>query len=200
MRTVALVDYDNMRLVQTEKTSYDAAANLEQLRDEIRNLVSQRIPQADELELRLYGGWTDEDGYYSQVAQWLLANFSNVRDRGDGLRIHAVLATAAMCRPSEQLRGLVRSRTRNLRQKMVDELLTVDAVHLARARESCVLIASDDDDMVPAILAASLDSQWPVHLLREHTLGCRPNDDLLKTCGTTVHARRADSTRGDTHV
>lgn len=57
------------------------------------------------------------------------------------------------------------------RQKMVDTLLTADALALAHnGRANLLLLASDDDDMIPALLALSVSTVPTIHLRRKATL------------------------------
>lgn len=52
-------------------------------------------------------------------------------------------------------------------QKMVDTLMTADAVHLAHSGEADLLIvASDDDDLLPALLSAGASGTAVVSLFR----------------------------------
>lgn len=57
---------------------------------------------------------------------------------------------------------------RTVRQKMVDTLLVADAVMIAKVEvDSEIVIASDDDDMIPALLAlAACEPVRVVHLTR----------------------------------
>lgn len=63
------------------------------------------------------------------------------------------LATGAC--PHEDCGVSLKDRLAARRQKTVDTLLSVDALHVARDVDTaCVVVASDDDDMVPCLLTA----------------------------------------------
>ena len=73
-------------------------------------------------------------------------------------------------------------------QKMVDTLLTVDAIAIARdALCEVVLIASDDEDILPALLALKDTSLDAVHLVRR---GPPPEyyRGILERDGVIIHS------------
>ena len=76
------------------------------------------------------------------------------------------------------------------RQKMVDTLLTVDAMTIAHhALADSIIIASDDDDMMPALLALTNASLPVTYLRRSHSR--RPSSsyyvDILESEGVAIH-------------
>ncbi len=78
-----------------------------------------------------------------------------------------------------------------MRQKMVDTLLTADAMTIiADAIADTVILVSDDDDMLPALLALAASDLQLIHLRRQR----RPNNrsaryyhEILVQYGTTIH-------------
>lgn len=190
MRIIALVDYDNVRATP-DRTAIDATLNLEELFDRVSLVVRGSLPDANEIDLRLYGGWIGEDGRYSRNAEWMLAALPNVGGRHHGLRLRAHLVTNAACRPNELLVGTVRVRTRPVRQKMVDGLMTIDALHLANEPAATFLVISDDDDLVPCVLALSRTVSAPLFLYRLRPAGDGLNDAMLSRIGIRLRSLRA---------
>ena len=77
------------------------------------------------------------------------------------------------------------ARTRG--QKMVDTLITADALVIARDQlADVVILASDDADMIPALLALSVSPLQVVHLIRS-----KPSSNyyrgILEREGLTIH-------------
>lgn len=80
--------------------------------------------------------------------------------------------------------------TSRYRQKMVDTLLTADAMAIANdALADVVVLASDDDDMVPALLALAASQVSLIYLTRRTTLGSSPSAyyaGILETEGAHI--------------
>jgi hypothetical protein len=148
---VALVDYDNvaMELVGRGDTVLALADVIKIVVDAIR----REIPDVATLNLRLYGGWVDELGYFSRPAERILGELRYYRGRREGIRIATSLALSLCAAPTVRLIGTVRSGTKQ-RQKMVDVMISLDAVHSAIDR-GLVAIISDDDDLVPSAFLAA---------------------------------------------
>ncbi len=182
MRVLAFVDYDNVREV-FERTALDVTLNLEDLLDRLSALVQRSVSNVEELDVRLYGGWVDEDGRYSRNAEWAFGAIASVRGRRGGVRLNPRLIMSAACQPHDTLIGTVRLRARPPRQKMVDGLMTIDALHLASEPFSAFLIVSDDDDLVPCALAVRRIVSAPCFLLCLRAPGGGLNDAILKKNG-----------------
>ncbi|SRR6266576_3091190 len=72
------------------------------------------------------------------------------------------------------------------RQKMVDTLLAVDATELARAGDTdAVVVASDDDDMIPVLLAVC-SHVMTIRLVRDPSPDAY-YDEMLSDLGVTTH-------------
>ena len=72
-------------------------------------------------------------------------------------------------------------------QKMVDTLLTADALVIARDQlADAVILASDDADMIPALLALSASPLQVVHLMRSKTIA-NYYRGILEREGVTIH-------------
>jgi uncharacterized LabA/DUF88 family protein len=135
------------------------------------------------IDMRLYGGWLDESGYFSNPAQRLLPELRHFRGRRRGTRFATTLALTLRAAPDCRLIGTVRTSTTRQRQKMIDGMLTVDILH-AVADLSAIVVASDDDDLVPAVLLAAR-SKAEVYWLRARSrASC--NDPLLITAGVKL--------------
>jgi hypothetical protein len=87
--------------------------------------------------------------------------------------------------PQHRLRGTYRSVDQ--RQKLVDGMLTLDALHYAHLPDTSMMVVTDDDDFVPAALVAC-SYQQPVCWARCRPDGNAPNDELLRNVGVQLHA------------
>jgi hypothetical protein len=189
MTVLAFVDYDNVRSIP-DRTLADVTLNLEELCDRLSRTVRRALPGTEEIELRLYGGWVSEDGRFSRNAEWLLSAIADVRGRWHGIRLKPSMITRLACWPHANLIGTLRLRSQPVRQKMVDGLLTVDAIHLAQESVAPLLIVSDDDDMVPCAVAVSRLVKGPLVLLRRRRPGDGLNDEILGTLGVQLDVVR----------
>jgi hypothetical protein len=183
---VALVDYDNVK-IQEERNAGDVDINLAALVPIIVSEAEKALDQPKELLIRVYGGWIDEQGQHSLRAQWLLVGLGWYRGRSGGTIVKPTLVTSLACRTSDTLIGTVRkSLSGGTRQKMVDNLIAVDAQYLSRDRNLPIVVFSDDDDLVPAALAASsMAAALRLHWLRRRKVGSGMNDALLRRAGIT---------------
>jgi hypothetical protein len=183
---VALVDYDNVKTKQ-DRSAGDVGVNLADLLPALINETANLPERPKELLVRVYGGWIDERGRQSQRAQWLLAGLAWYRGRRGPTIIKPSLVTALACRTSDTLVGTIRQTPTGFRQKMVDILIAIDAIYFARDCGHAVVIFSDDDDLVPAALAASsMVRPLHFHWLRRRTAGSAMNDVLLQRAGVTI--------------
>jgi len=185
-----LVDYDNMRLSHFEKARKGAAYHMESLPDvDIQmefiigialNALRPRLRARSRFEVRLYGGWIDEDGMYTRSAIFLLSLLHRHRRRIGGHQIVPALAESAISTPSARLIGSMRTQVKRPRQKMVDTLLTVDLVAPRLDPEACIVVLSSDDDFVPGLLSSAHLNQCEVVLVRKKAVYHRPNDHALR--------------------
>ena len=136
--------------------------------------------------MRLYGGWTDEHGIPSPAAFRLLQAVSALRGRRHGVIVRPSLAFAMCEFPGVILRGTVRMRSKNKRQKMVDGMLGCDAVFAAAGGQVPVGIVTDDDDLVPAALSAQAAGPQRVVWMRSRRLGLGLNDQRLSDLGLQI--------------
>ena len=139
-----------------------------------------------EIELRLYGGWLNETAHFTQRGDWLLKRLHAARGLFSGNRVVPVLPLAIAERNSHVLRGLCRSKSGVQVQKMVDSMICVDLLHYSRTRSGLIVTASDDDDLVPALLAASLSSTTPLRMLRHRAARHGLNDDHLLSSNVVI--------------
>lgn len=187
MLVYALIDYDNVK-TGPDRTATETALNLGTMVNSISNRARAILPSAAELVLRFYGGWTYKDGTRTQLGQQLVQELARCRGRRNGVVLRPSLAVSVAAQPGYELRGTYRADQEN-GQKMVDSMIVVDALYFARIEQSAVAIWSDDDDLVPAVLAgASLKSKRS-HLIlfrRERDVGDAVNDAFLQTCMLTI--------------
>ncbi len=183
---IALVDYDNVRLVRREHTSSEVLQNLDEIVERLLDHLERHRP-ALEVRLRLYGGWTDFRGQYTLQAEWILAAAATLRGLKRRTRILPDVVTALAALPTHQLRGMFRQRPGvPAVQKMVDTMLCSDAVFLAATTR--VIVVSDDDDVMVGGLAAATQHPTQVHLLRRRKAGTGLNDFVCRGAGLDLFA------------
>lgn len=172
---IALVDYDNIGMTLVGRG--DTVVALPDIIHLTVEAVRRHMPNEKGVEVRLYGGWLDEDGWFSAPAARLLPELRHYRGLRQGIRVVPSLALSIRGAPDCRLAGTVRSAAARPRQKMVDGMLTLDISACAAERRQ-VLIVSDDDDLVPAALLSARKG-GAVHWARLRT---RPscNDALLE--------------------
>lgn len=193
---IALVDYDNVRPTQRETNPDFLEMNLTKVTEGVCSVVKMVMGEAvNELVLRLYGGWTQLNGRYSERGDWLLRRISAARGLHQGIRVLPEMALSIEQRRACRLRGLYRPRPGGTEQKMVDSMICVDLLHFARCLEGPIFVASDDDDMVPALLAAVETDTRSVCVLRHRGQGAASNDDHLKSCRVRVELLPPDLRR-----
>jgi hypothetical protein len=185
---VVLIDYDNVKL-STERNVGDVGANLADVLPVVVKEAIEALSNPEELLVRVYGGWIDENGRHSRRAEWLLTELSWYRGRSGPTIVKPSLVTSLACRTMDTLVGTVRQTPSGARQKMVDNLLAIDAMYFARDCGHAIMVFSDDEDLVPAALASSsLVSSLRFHWLRRRSADSAMNDLLLRRAGITLKA------------
>lgn len=182
-----LIDYDNVR-PHRESNRLDACLNLEQLIQDLVATLRIVMPGLRELRIRLYGGWLDERGQFSHLANWITPALEDQRGVRDGVRVLPRMALSPLCQPDARLRGTVRLEPRRRRQKMVDGLIIIDAVTLGMQKVERLCVVSDDDDLVPGVLASRILFGVEASLLRTVNRPLALNDSILTRCGAEVHS------------
>jgi hypothetical protein len=177
---IVLVDYDNVRL-RVDRNPLDANFNAAMLTMDIIWKIRQTLARPREYHIRLYGGWIDELGQLTSLGQWLLVASSALRGRKHGVLVKPQVATSVAIRATEILIGTTRKDTVKARQKMVDCMIAVDLLHYSRSET--VVVVSDDDDLVPAVFAATVRCAGHVVWLRHRHAGWGLNDSLLTAAG-----------------
>ena len=165
----------------------DVERRTDDLVDAITRVFRGAFPDLRELDVRLYGGWMDERGVPSPAAFLLLQVVPALRGRRHGVIVRPSLATAMVRFPDFRLRGTVRLRTKPKRQKMVDGMLGCDAIFVAADRLTRIGVVTDDDDLVPALLAAhAANGSWTTWVrFRRSREGL--NDRRLADRGLRIH-------------
>ncbi len=185
MQGLALVDYDNMRGYR-RKSKADFEQHAAELIDMLAHAFRTGFPDLRELDVRFYGGWTDERGLPSRDALWLHQTLPALRGRRHGLIVRPSLATAMLQFPDLVLRGTVRLESGRTRQKMVDGMLGCDAMFGATEGLARVGVISDDDDLVPATLSAHAANTTLTVWLRPRPAGEGLNDQRLSERGVRI--------------
>ena len=186
MQGLALVDHDNFRR-RDRKSQTALELDTRILVEDVTQAFATTFPETRELDIRLYGGWTDPTGQPSRDASWLHGLLPDLRGRRHGLVIRPALATTMIQFPKLLLRGTVRGHGRRQRQKMVDGMMGCDAIQMAGHSRTCVGIVTDDDDLLPATLSAHHTGSGMVAWIRARTVGSGINDSILLNQGLRIH-------------
>ena len=182
---LALVDYDNVCRYEN-RSGADVALHTADLLDGLAHTFRRVFPDLKELDVRLYGGWTDEHGVPGPLAFGLLKVLPLLRGRRHGLIVRPSLATALVQFPNLVLQGTVRLLSRPRRQKMIDGMLGCDAMFVAATSPVPVGLVTDDEDLVPAALSAHAASTKPMVWMRPRLSGRGLNDRILWEQGLRV--------------
>ena len=186
MQGLALVDFDNFR-TDRDGTKSSLEKDASELVDEIPHAFLQVFPTAREIDIRLYGGWTNEAGQSARDAQWLIELLPNLRGRRHGVVVRPTLAKSMIQFPDVILHGTVRGSAKKLRQKMVDGMIGCDAMFVAERGIIPVGIASDDDDIVPAAMSVHAKFQDGFAWMRRREIGSALNDVILLKKGLRIY-------------
>ena len=183
---LALVDYDNFRQ-RDQKLKADLELHAQTLVDSVTRAFVTLFPRTRELDLRLYGGWTDLCGLPSRDATWLHNMLTDLRGRKCGIIVRPALATTMIELPQLLLRGTVRGQGEKQRQKMVDGMMGCDALYMANHRGTYVGVVTDDDDLLPAAVSAHRANLRSVAWIRSRQVGSGVNDPALLSEGLRIH-------------
>ena len=183
---LALIDFDNFRN-RYSKSKSDLEFDAQMLVDDVARTFTTVFPTARELDVRLYGGWTDSTGFPSRDASWLHQLLSDLRGRRHGLIVRPALATTMIQFPELLLRGTVRGQGQNQRQKMIDGMIGCDALYMAAHGLTYVCIVTDDDDLLPATLSAHDKNADMLAWMRLRGVGSAVNDQGLLNEGLRIH-------------
>lgn len=179
VEAIVLVDYDNIRKDRVERSLADAEANLLEIAGILSAECARANPLVAEIGLRLYGGWITNRGQYSQRAQMLLATLASARRKLNGVSVRPDLAFQLANTQHARFVGTLREDRSPPVQKMVDTLMAIDLLTLSE--NFPVFLATDDDDLVPAIAAAAFRSAQPAYLVRRRPEGAGLNDDVCRS-------------------
>lgn len=186
-RGLALVDYDNVRLASRLRDDHELFVR--QFVDRLPRAFRVAFPGVRELDIRLYGGWVDELGHFGEYALRLLPILPRLRGRRDGVIVRPSLATTLVRFPDVVLQGTVRNAAKPKRtgQKMVDGMIGFDAVYALGDNAIRVGVVTDDDDIVPAALAANAIDRSMFAWLRRRAPSSGLNDHRLHSRGMRIH-------------
>ncbi|MBB5757784.1 hypothetical protein HNR00_002500 [Methylorubrum rhodinum] len=179
-RTTALIDYDNIMSVK-ERSITDVITNLSEMIPHLVFKIQALVPDVEEVNFRLYGGWSLRDGQSSQQCVWLLSEMGRFNRRHGSVRAKCRLARELIAQTDLSLVGTYRDGG----QKMVDGMITADLIHLSNDEEISLVLVSDDDDFVPGVITGSClrSSKSPLIVLRPKRKKAEPlNDHHYKVC------------------
>lgn len=163
--TIALIDVASVYPSPQSEAEYRDGIDL--IDELVRRVVAARRSTDDVAEVvcRLYGGWYARDGTPMQQRVWLLRNIRRFGGLRSGVRLIPELADSLAYAPSAVLWGTYK----NKGQKMVDHMLALDGIYYARTGDhDSLLVISDDEDFLPAVLVISTDTSTKVCWMRQH--------------------------------
>ncbi|MFB7542610.1 hypothetical protein ACFC0N_22275 [Streptomyces zaomyceticus] len=177
---VAVVDFSN--LCPAPRSDADVYDGLHAIDRVVREAIKQHWPRISELHLRLYGGWLFRNGRMTRQWEWALPHLADFRTRRDGLRVEPELAHSSAWHPSTRIVGTFRTAREadfgRPAQKMVDGLIVADSLRYSLEGKPTVLV-SDDDDVLPGLLAAAARPTRRMIWLRKRAPGQSCNDQWL---------------------
>ena len=187
MRGLALLDYDNLREQPVSPSMIDREDEVFAIVGRLARTFLTGFPRLTELDLRFYGGWTDESGCLSPDAQQLLLVLRSLRGRRYGTIIRPTLAGTMVNLSHLLLKGTVRLQARRRRQKMVDGMLGCDAVVMASLADGPVGVVTDDEDLVPALLVShAANPRGTIWFRQRRAVGSGLNDQSLQRQGIQI--------------
>lgn len=184
-QAVALVDYDNLSPPNISSPA-DVQLHSSDILDTIALTFRRTFPTLSELDVRLYGGWTDEDGLPSPSASRLLPILSSLRGRRYGLIVRPLLATSLLQFGDFLLIGTMRLQSKRKRQKMVDGMLGCDALFVANEGIAVAGLVTDDEDLLPMALTATSINAQSFAWFRHRQVGSALNDTQLLARGVQI--------------
>lgn len=185
---IIFADYDNIVPPQKEYSADDVEANLVLIVDSlVAEIASWSNHEIREVSFRFYGGWIGDSGVHTSRGGWLLSRLNAGRGLRSGIRVLPTMITAIAERAAYPLAGSFRTRSGRSEQKMVDTMLAVDLIYYARTTRHPLIVASDDDDVVPAALSASTNPCGGIWMLRHRDPHRGVNDMHLSDCGVKLH-------------
>ena len=188
-----MIDFDNFREIQS-KSRADIEFVAEEIIDDTSRAFAKTFPRLRELDIRLYGGWTDPVGRPSRDAEWLTEILPGLRGRRHRLIVRPALATTMLQFPDLLLLGTVRGPPRRLRQKMVDGMIGCDAMYMSNHGRTYVGVVSDDDDLLPSVISAHAINPGVLVWMRGRQLGSAINDSYLMSHGPPlIDLRQGDA-------
>ena len=189
MQGLALIDFDNFR-GRDKKQKADLEIDAHTLVDNVTRAFAAAFADVRELDVRLYGGWTNCAGLPSRDALWLHELLPYLRGRRHGIIVRPALATTMIQFPEFLLCGTVRGRGRKQRQKMVDGMMGCDALHMAAHGRIYIGVVADDDDLLPSVLSAHHTNAYLLAWMRDRKIGSAINDPFLLSEGLRIHQLR----------
>ena len=177
-----MIDFDNFRR-KDAKSRADIEFHAEELIDRTARAFVRVFPASRELDIRLYGGWTDPRGRPSRDAEWLTEILPEMRGRRHRLIVRPSLATTMLQFPEMLLLGTVRGTDGRLRQKMIDGMIGCDAMYMSDDGQTYVSVVSDDDDLLPAAISAHAMKPEGLVWMRSRRAGDAINDSSLLSHG-----------------
>lgn len=170
----ALIDYDNAKVIERERSLFDVKYNVGRIANRCAQVVKANYGGCSEVALRFYGGWTDKVDNLTVAGGWIYAALGEIRGRTLGLRMTAEVAVNNIFCEVPRLVGLYRDGG----QKMVDTLLVADMVWIAAKLHTPIVLLSDDEDMLPGTIATKFHGR-EVTVCRRRSIGEAMNDAAI---------------------
>jgi hypothetical protein len=166
--SLALVDFASICPTGDEADHADALELMAYLIRSACSATPETARTVHEVDCRIYGGFRDIAGAATERKAWLVRHLQLARGLLDGIRIVPTLVEGVACAPRLTLVGTYA----NGQQKMVDAMIAEDMGLFARAGEfGSILLISDDEDFVPAVISNSLTTSMQIRWLRQRSSG-----------------------------
>ncbi len=168
LNSIVLVDLFNVG--PNVKTDRDYEDLLVFVGDLIRTVVVEQPPAnaVCDVQCRLYGGFMDRLGTPTEHYVRTNRKIRMLRSLERRVRIRPTIARSLAEHPNAHLQGTYK----NGGQKMVDQMLALDAYHFAERQEfDCISLIANDDDYVPIVMTIGHKFSRPVRWLRKRATG-----------------------------
>lgn len=178
--SVALVDLFNVG--PGARTDHDYEDLMNHVGDLVRRVLVPPVPvgHVHDVDCRLYGGFMDRTGAVTEQfvrTQRQLRTLTGIQER---IRIRPQLVRSLACLSMRPLIGTYKNRGQN----MVDQMLGQDLLYYAYGVDyDYILLIANDDDYVPTVLTAAVQTRRPIRWLRRRPSS--ENDPLLLEFGVT---------------
>jgi hypothetical protein len=178
---VVLVDLFNVGPSARTRTDYEELVLL--VGNLIRDTLLKPVPEGAiiDVDCRLYGGFSDVRGNPTEQFVQTQRVINRLRSLERRVRIRPQLVRALAPMPGAIFVGTYK----NGGQKMVDQMLAIDAYHYAELGQDYEIgLIANDDDYVPMMLTIAGKFKCGIRWLRKRPIGT--NDHLFRNLNISM--------------